>query len=140
MLSVVQRPVLLQRMRFQAAVLEAPVAVHLAGDREVVRLAAAQEDRVAPEAPVDLVLLAEQARQVAAMQALLPLALAKEAAHAKAVAAHMLYPQVVQVLVPQVPPVVRAQMSVLLILALRLVLLVLALVGLPAKGLVDVPR
>ena len=137
---MVQRPVLLQRMRFQAAVLEAPVAVHLAGDREVVRLAAAQEDRVAPEAPVDLVLLAEQARQVAAMQALLPLALAKEAAHAKAVAAHMLYPQVVQVLVPQVPPVARAQMSVLLILALRLVLLVLALVGLPAKGLVDVPR
>ena len=140
MLSVVQRPVLLQRMRFQAAALEAPVAVHLAGDRVAVRLAAAQEDRVAPEAPVDLVLLAEQARQVAAMQALLPLAQAKEVEHVKAVVDHMLYPQVVQVLVPQVPPVVRVRMSVLLILALRLVLLALALVGLPAKGLVDVPR
>lgn len=140
MLSVAQRLVLLQRMRFQAAVLEAPVAVHLAGDREVVRLAAAQEDRVAPEAPVALVLLVEQARQVAVMQALLPLALAKEVEHVKAAVVHMLCPQVVQVLVPQVPPVVRVRMSVLLILALRLVLLVLALVGLPAKGLVDVPR
>ena len=141
-----QRLVLLRRMRFQAAVLEAPVAVHLAGDREVVRLAAAQEDRVAPEAPVDLVLLVEQARQVAVMQVLLPLALAKEAAHAKAAdhvkaaVAHMLFPRVVQALVLQAPPVVRVRMSVLLILALRLVLLVLALVGLPAKGLVGVPR
>lgn len=131
---------LLRRMRFQAAVLEAPVAVRLAADLVVVRLAAAREDRVAPEAPVVLVLLVGQARQVAVMQALLPLALAKEAEHVKAAVVHMLYPQVVQALGLQAPPVVRVRMSVLLILALRLVLLVLALVGLRAKELVGVPR
>lgn len=131
---------LLRRMRFQAAAREAPVAVRLAADLVVVRLAAAREDRVAPEAPVVLVLLVEQARQVAVMQALLPLALAKEAEHVKAAVAHMLYPQVVQALGLQAPPVVRVRMSVLLILALRLVLLVLALVGLRAKELVGVPR
>ena len=131
---------LLRRMRFQAAVREAPVAVRLAADLVVVRLAAAREDRVAPEAPVVLVLLVGQARQVAVMQALLPLALAKEAEHVKAAVAHMLYPQVVQALGLQAPPVVRVRMSVLLILALRLVLLVLALVGLRAKELVGVPR
>lgn len=140
MLSVAQRPVLLQRMRFQAAAREAPVAVRLAADLVIVRLAAAREDRVAPEAPVVLVLLVGQARQVAVMQALLLLALAKEAEHVKAAVDHMLYPQVVQDLVLQAPPVVRARMSVLLILELRLVLLVLALVGLRAKELVGVPR
>lgn len=140
MLSVAQRLVLLQRMRFQAAVPEDREVVRLVADLVVVRLVAVREDRVAPEAPVDLVLLVEQARQVAVMQALLPLALAKEVEHVKAAVVHMLCPQVVQVLVPQVLPVVRVRMFVLLILALRLVLLVLALVGLPAKGLVDVPR
>lgn len=133
-------------MRFRAAVPEDREAVHLAADLVVVRLAADQEDLVAPEVPVALVALVEQARQVAVMQALLPLALAKEAAHAKAVehvkavVAHMLYPQVVQALGLQVPPVVRARMFVLLVLARRLVLLVLVLAGLPAKGLVGVPR
>ena len=134
---------LLQRMRFRAAVPEDREAVRLAAALVVVRLAADQEDLVAPEVPevpVALVLLVEQARQVAVMQALLPLALAKEVEHVKAAVAHMLYPQVVQDLVLQVPPVVRARMSVLLVLALRLVLLVLALAGLPAKGLVGVPR
>lgn len=127
-------------MRFRAAVPEDREAVRLAAALVVVRLAAAQEDLVAPEVPVALVLLVEQARQVAVMQALLPLALAKEVEHVKAAVAHMLYPQVVQDLGLQVPPVVRARMSVLLVLALRLVLLVLALAGLPAKGLVGVPR
>ena len=102
-----------------------------------VRLAAAPEDREVPE---DRVVLAEQAWQVAVIQALLPLVLAREAEHVKAAVVHMLYPQVVQVLVPQVPPAVRARVSVRLVLALRLVLLVLALVGLPVKGLVGVPR
>ena len=135
-----RRLVLLRRMRFQAVVLEAPVAVRLAAAPAVVRLAAAREDRVVPEVPEVLVLLVEQARQVAVMRELLPLALARGVAHVKAAVAHMLYPQVVQALGLQAPPVVRVQMSVLLILALRLVLLVLALVGLPAKGLVGVPR
>lgn len=130
-------------MRFQAAALEDREAVHLAAAPVAVRLAAALEGRVAPEVPEvpeALVLLADQARQVAVMQALLLLALVRGVAHVKAVVDHMLYPQVVQVLVPQVPPVVRARMSVLLILELRLVLLVLALVGLPARELVGVPR
>ena len=135
-----QRLVLLQRMRFRAAVPEDREAVRLAAALVVVRLAAALEGRVAPEVPEALVLLAEQARQVAAIQALLLLALARGVAHVKAVVDHMLYPQVVQVLVLQVHPVVRARMSVLLILELRLVLLVLALVGLPARELVGVPR
>ena len=116
------------------------------GDREAARLVAvpvearlavAREDQVAPE---DLVLLVEQARQVAVMQALLLLALAKEAEHVKEVAAHMLFPRVVQALVLQVPPAVRARVSVRLVLALRLVLLVLALAGLPVKVPADVPR
>ena len=116
------------------------------GDREAARLVAvpvearlavAPEDQVAPE---DLVLLVEQARQVAVMQALLLLALAKEAEHVKEVAAHMLYPQVVQALVPQAPPAVRARVSVRLVLALRLMLLVLAQAGLPVKVPADVPR
>ena len=116
------------------------------GDREAARLVAvpvearlavAREDQVAPE---DLVLLVEQARQVAVMQALLLLALAKEAEHVKEVAAHMLYPQVVQALVPQAPPAVRARVSVRLVLALRLMLLVLAQAGLPVKVPADVPR
>jgi len=127
-------------MRFQAAALEGREAVHLAAAPVAVHLAAALEGRVAPEVPEALVLLAEQARQVAAIQALLPLALVRGVAHVKAAVDHMLYPQVVQVLVPQVHPVVRARVSGLLILALRLVLLVLALVGLPVKGLVGVPR
>ena len=127
-------------MRFQAADQEAPGAVHLAGDREVVRLAAAQEDRVAPEAPVDLVLLVEQARQVAVMQALLLLALAKEVDHVKAAVAHMLFPQVVRALVLQAPLAARARVSVRLALALRQVLLVLALAGLPVKVRADAPR
>ena len=137
---MVQSLVLLQRMRFQAAALEGREAVHLAAAPVAVHLAAALEGRVAPEVPEALVLLADQARQVAAIQALLPLALVREAEHVKAVVDHMLYPQVVQVLVLQVHPVVRARMSVLLILELRLVLLVLALVGLPARELVGVPR
>ena len=69
---------LLQRMRFRAAVPEDREAVRLAAALVVVRLAAAQEDLVAPavpEVPVALVLLVEQARQVAVMQALLPLSL-----------------------------------------------------------------
>ena len=116
------------------------------GDREAARLVAvpvearlavAREDQVAPE---DLVLLVEQDRQVAVMQALLLLALAKEAEHVKEVAAHMLYPQVVQALVPQAPPAVRARVSVRLVLALRLMLLVLAQAGLPVKVPADVPR
>lgn len=116
------------------------------GDREAARLVAvpvearlavAREDQVAPE---DLVLLVEQARQVAVMQALLLLALAKEAERVKEVAAHMLYPQVVQALVPQAPPAVRARVSVRLVLALRLMLLVLAQAGLPVKVPADVPR
>ena len=116
------------------------------GDREAARLVAvpvearlavAREDQVAQE---DLVLLVEQARQVAVMQALLLLALAKEAEHVKEVAAHMLYPQVVQALVPQAPPAVRARVSVRLVLALRLMLLVLAQAGLPVKVPADVPR
>ena len=127
-------------MRFRAAVPEDREAVRLAAALVVVRLAADREALVAPEVPVALVLLVEQARQVAVMQALLPLALAKEVEHVKAAVAHMLYPQAVQALGLQVPPVVRARMSVLLVLALRLVLRVLALAGLPAKGLVDVPR
>lgn len=109
------------------------------GDREAARLVAvpvearlavAREDQVAPE---DLVLLVEQARQVAVMQALLLLALAKEAEHVKEVAAHMLYPQVVQALVPQASPAVRARVSVRLVLAL-------AQAGLPVKVPADVPR
>ena len=131
---------LLRRMRFQAAALEGREAVHLAAAPVAVHLAAAREVLVAPEVPEALVLLVEQARQVAVMQALLPLALAKEVEHVKAAVAHMLYPQVVQDLGLQVPPVVRARMSVLLILELRLVLLVLALMGLPARELVGVPR
>ena len=131
---------LLRRMRFQAAALEGREAVHLAAAPVAVHLAAAREVLVAPEVPEALVLLVEQARQVAVMQALLPLALAKEVEHVKAAVAHMLYPQVVQDLGLQVPPVVRARMSVLLVLALRLVLLVLALMGLPARELVGVPR
>ena len=127
-------------MRFRAAVPEDREAVRLAAALVVVRLAADREALVAPEVPVALVLLVEQARQVAVMQALLPLALAKEVEHVKAAVAHMLYPQVVQALGLQVPPVVRARVSVLLVLARRLVLLVLALAGLPAKGLVGVPR
>ena len=116
------------------------------GDREAARLVAvpvearlavAREDQVAPE---DLVLLVEQARQVAVMQALLLLALAKEAERVKEVAAHMLYPQVVQALVPQAPPAVRARVSVRLVLALRLMLLVLAQAGLPVKVPADEPR
>lgn len=118
-------------MRFQAAALEG---------REAVHLAAALEGRVAPEGPEDLVLLAEQARQVAVMQALLLLALAKEAEHVKAAVAHMLFPRVVQALVLQVPPAVRARVSVRLALALRQVLLVLALAGLPVKVPADAPR
>lgn len=124
-------------MRFQAAALEGREAVHLAAAPVVVHLAAAREDLVAPEA---LVLLAEQARQVAAMRELLLLALAKEVEHVKAVVAHMLYPQVVRALVLQAPLAVRARVSVLLALALRLLLLVLALAGLPVKVPADAPR
>ena len=128
---------LLRRMRFQAAALEGREAVHLAAAPVAVHLAAALEGRAAPEA---LVLLAEQARQVAAMRELLLLALAKEADHVKAAVAHMLYPQVVRALVLQAPLAVRARVSVRLALALRLVLLVLALAGLPVKVRADVPR
>lgn len=138
-----RRLVLLRRMRFQAAALEGREAVRLAAALVVVRLAAALEGRVAPavpEVPVALVLLVEQARQVAVMQALLLLALAKEVEHVKAAVAHMLYPQVVQDLGLQVPPVVRARVSVRLVLALRLMLLVLAQAGLPVKVPADVPR
>ena len=134
---------LLQRMRFQAAAREDRETVHLAAAPVAVHLAAAREDRedrVAPEVPEALVLLADQARQVAVMQALLLLALARGVAHVKAAVDHMLYPQVVQALGLQAPLAVRARMSVLLILELRLVLLVLALVGLPARELVGVPR
>lgn len=116
------------------------------GDREAARLVAvpvearlavAREDQVAPE---DLVLLVEQARQVAVMQALLLLALAKEAEHVKAAVAHMLYPQVVRALVLQAPLAARARVSVPLALALRLLLLVLAQAGLPVKVPADEPR
>ena len=131
---------LLRRMRFQAAALEDREAVHLAAAPVAVHLAAAREDLVAPEGPEDLVLLAEQARQVAAMRELLLLALAKEVEHVKAVVAHMLYPQVVRALVLQAPPVARARVSARLVLALRLVLLVLALAGLPVKVRADAPR
>ena len=131
---------LLRRMRFQAAALEGREAVHLAAAPVAVHLAAALEGRVAPEGPEDLVLLAEQARQVAAMRELLLLALAKEVEHVKAVVAHMLFPRVVQALVLQVPPAVRARVSVRLALALRQVLLVLALAGLPVKVPADAPR
>ena len=127
-------------MRFQAAALEGREAVHLAAAPVAVHLAAALEGRVDPEGPEDLVLLAEQARQVAVMQALLLLALAKEAEHVKAAVAHMLFPRVVQALVLQVPPAVRARVSVRLALALRQVLLVLALAGLPVKVPADAPR
>ena len=127
-------------MRFQAAALEGREVVRLVAAPVAVHLAAALEGRVAPEAPVDLVLLVEQARQVAAMRELLLLALVREADHVKAAVAHMLYPQVVRALVLQAPLGVRARVSVRLALALRLVLLVLALVGLPVKGLVGVPR
>ena len=138
-----QRLVLLRRMRFQAAALEGREAVHLAAAPVAVHLAAALEGRAAPEVPEvpeALVLLAEQARQVAAMRELLLLALAKEADHVKAAVAHMLYPQVVRALVLQAPLAVRARVSVRLALALRLVLLVLALAGLPVKVRADVPR
>lgn len=110
------------------------------GDREAARLVAVPVEARLAVAPEDLVLLVEQARQVAVMQALLLLALAKEAEHVKEVAAHMLYPQVVQALVPQAPPAVRARVSVRLVLALRLMLLVLAQAGLPVKVPADVPR
>lgn len=135
-----RRLVLLRRMRLQEAAREAQEAVRLAVVPAVARSAAAQEDLVAPEGPEDLVLLVEQARQVAAMQALLLLALSKEAEHVKAAVAHMLFPQVVQDLVLQAPPVARARVSVRLVLALRLVLLVLALAGLPVKVRADAPR
>lgn len=127
-------------MRFQAAALEDREAAHLAAAPVVAHLAAALEDRVAPEGPEDLVPLAEQARQVAVMQALLLLALAKEADHVKAAVAHMLFPQVVRALVLQAPLAARARVSVRLALALRQVLLVLALAGLPVKVRADAPR
>ncbi|OFT50408.1 hypothetical protein HMPREF3153_09925 [Corynebacterium sp. HMSC06C06] len=135
-----RRLVLLRRMRFQAAAREGREAVHLAAAPVAVHLAAAREDLVAPEVPEALVLLAEQARQVAAMRELLLLALAKEVEHVKAVVAHMLYPQVVRALVLQAPLAVRARVSVPLALALRLLLLVLALAGLPVKVPADAPR
>ena len=127
-------------MRFQAAALEGREAVHLAAAPVAVHLVAAREVLVAPEVPEALVLLVEQARQVAAMRELLLLALAKEVEHVKAVVAHMLYPQVVRALVLQAPLAVRARVSVRLVLALRLVLLVLALAGLPVKVPADAPR
>ena len=127
-------------MRFQAAALEGREAVHLAAAPVAVHLVAAREVLVAPEVPEALVLLVEQARQVAAMRELLLLALAKEVEHVKAVVAHMLYPQVVRALVLQAPLAVRARVSVLLALALRLLLLVLALAGLPVKVPADAPR
>ena len=74
------------------------------------------------------------------MQALLLLALSKEAEHVKAAVAHMLFLRVVQALVLQAPPVARGRVSVRLVLALRLVLLVLALAGLPVKVRADEPR
>jgi len=132
-----RRLVLLQRMQLRAVEQGDREAARLVAVPVEARLAVAREDQVAPE---DLVLLVEQARQVAVMQALLPLALAKEAEHVKEVAAHMLYPQVVQALVPQAPPAVRARVSVRLVLALRLMLLVLAQAGLPVKVPADVPR
>ena len=135
-----RRLVLLRRMRSQEADQEAQEAVHLAAAPVVARLAAAREDLVAPEVPEALVLLAEQARQVAVMQALLLLALAKEAEHVKAAVAHMLYPQVVRALVLQAPLAARARVSVPLALALRLLLLVLAQAGLPVKVPADEPR
>ena len=132
-----RRLVLLQRMQLRAVEQGDREAARLVAVPVEARLAVAREDQVAPE---DLVLLVEQARQVAVMQALLLLALAKEAEHVKEVAAHMLFPRVVQALVLQVPPAVRARVSVRLVLALRLVLLVLALAGLPVKVPADVPR
>ena len=132
-----RRLVLLQRMQLRAVEQGDREAARLVAVPVEARLAVAREDQVAPE---DLVLLVEQARQVAVMQALLLLALAKEAEHVKEVAAHMLYPQVVQALVPQAPPAVRARVSVRLVLALRLMLLVLAQAGLPVKVPADVPR
>ena len=132
-----RRLVLLQRMQLRAVEQGDREAARLVAVPVEARLAVAREDQVAPE---DLVLLVEQARQVAVMQALLLLALAKEAERVKEVAAHMLYPQVVQALVPQAPPAVRARVSVRLVLALRLMLLVLAQAGLPVKVPADVPR
>lgn len=137
MLLQARRLVLLQRMQLQAVEQGDREAARLVAVPVEARLAVAPEDQVAPE---DLVLLVEQARQVAVMQALLLLALAKEAEHVKEVAAHMLYPQVVRALVLQAPLAARARVSVRLVLALRLMLLVLAQAGLPVKVPADVPR